>query len=57
MNKFLRRLFSRCQHHWEVFETLDVFRYNRVTGKRSEQIGQEYVLRCKHCGDMKTKRV
>lgn len=57
MSKFFKRLFSRCQHQWEVYETLDVFRYNRANGKRAEQIGQEYVLRCKHCGDIKTKRV
>lgn len=49
MKKFWE-LFRRCDHYWEHYHSIDL----KQNGK---YFGFVYVLRCKHCGDLKEKRV
>lgn len=37
-------------HHWEIHEQRDAVDHN------GSLIGANYILRCKHCGDMKKFR-
>ena len=53
MNWF-RKLFGGCQHQWNIQQKIDVYGIDEYTGKETSMpIRYEYILRCKHCGDMK----
>lgn len=49
---WFKSLFNRCQHKWEVYEKVEVYdTYIYIVS--NAPIRHDYVLRCKHCGDMK----
>jgi len=54
MNWF-RKLFGLCQHQWDIHQKIDVYGYDYDDFKKetSMPIRFDYILRCKHCGDMK----
>lgn len=45
---WLAKLF--CRHQWEVRDQYNI-------NSHGTRIGTLYVLQCKHCGDIKQKRV
>ena len=50
MNK--NRFLWSCLHEWEVMEKFD------LAAKNPNQIGGVvYVMKCKHCGNLKQKRI
>ena len=54
MLNWLRNLFSRCNHEWEVHQQIN----HRDGGEQDKPIvGIIYVLRCTKCGDMKNHKV
>lgn len=45
---WLKRLFRPCAHQWEVYE-----RWNILYRNNNDIAGVRYVMRCKHCGDIR----
>jgi hypothetical protein len=53
MNWF-RKLFGLCQHQWDIHQKIDVYGMLNEYGQETKiPIRFDYILRCKHCGDMK----
>ena len=48
---WLRKLFSRCQHEWELYREL------KLRDERGRLIGDRLVLRCWKCGDFTSRDV
>lgn len=46
------RLFNFCKHHWETVDIITI--YFPVTKRIA---GTRYDLRCKKCGDIKSRKV
>jgi hypothetical protein len=60
MKKLLEFLLTGCWHHWEVhnekkiFDTGTKIKYGVEEGDEVPlPCGSKYILRCKHCGEMK----
>jgi hypothetical protein len=52
MNWF-RKLFGLCQHQWDIHQKINVYGLEDNGKETSSPIRFDYILRCKHCGDMK----
>ena len=60
MKRLFEFLFTGCWHHWEVFEKKQIFDTGTKVKYGVEQgdelplpFATKYILRCKHCGEMK----
>lgn len=53
LNK-LRKLLGLCVHEWEIFHK--VLLWDDYTSTKYP-VGTLYHLKCKHCGNIKSKRV
>lgn len=53
--EWLYRIFRPCDHKWEIKDESEITRtYSDLSQK---MIGNLYVLKCKHCGDIKSRKV
>lgn len=43
---WLRKLFERCQHEWELLH------HQTLREGGNKAVGDRFILRCKKCGDM-----
>ena len=57
MIKLFQFLLTGCWHSWEVFEKKQIFDTDtKITHDQEEvplPIATKYIMRCKHCGEMK----
>lgn len=51
--KWLYLLFRPCRHKWEVAHVIKVYEYSTSTLPCENKV----ILRCKKCGDLKTKKI
>lgn len=49
---WLRKLLGLCNHQWVILSSSRVFEFE----SDSRPIGENIILQCKHCGDIKTKK-
>jgi Fe2+ or Zn2+ uptake regulation protein len=49
-----RQIKLECNHHWELINTVKVEITNRMYGTTQSYF--KYVLKCKHCGEIKIKK-
>jgi hypothetical protein len=58
MIKLIQFLLTGCWHSWEVFEKKQIYNYGTKIVQGQEEvplpISTKYIMRCKHCGEMKT---
>lgn len=52
MTRLFSFLLTGCWHHWEIHKETELI---RRSGNDVVARGQRYILRCKHCGDIKVK--
>lgn len=50
--KWIRKLFGLCEHNWHVMGQMSI-----ITKVGHIPSGVLYVMQCKHCGNIKTKKV
>jgi len=56
MLKIIKAIFGICDHQWETIKT-DLIRETFFASGKSYIVGETYHLRCKKCGNVKSKRI
>ena len=57
-DELLDRIFpKKCQHQWEIFQTVNIYDVDVCGNKREVPYKFKYILRCTKCGDIKVVSV
>lgn len=51
-------LFCACKHEWEIHREVALWgAYAKFNDPKEIPIGAKIILRCKHCGNIKARRI